>query len=172
MANNPVEAEDTADSELVTASMGRRFVAILIDLVVLSVVATPVFLVFDEPLLALPGERATLPLVISTAIPLAIESAFLMRYSATIGKLIQGVYVARLAGERISAPQAVFRKLVLANFFIYLWLPYGLPIVILIGAVSTIIAFSNTRRRSLHDRLSGTRILRGTAPHLGSQTSP
>lgn len=127
--------------DLRTASLGRRGVAFLVDgaLVVFAVILA---------LSAAGNPGTTTTLLIAFGLPLVYEALFVQQTGQTIGKGLLGVEVVSADGGPTSDAQAWVRGLVKVG-------QLGCCGVLYLSAV-----FS-AERLGLHDRIAGTRVVRG-----------
>jgi uncharacterized RDD family membrane protein YckC len=141
--------------DLVIAPLGRRFLAVLIDGLVLLPVAITTWIFFGFFFGLLSDETYA----ITSAVGIFYNIGFVAGASATPGKMVMGLYIGDRAGQHVTLQQAVMRYL--------LFLPYGLiyPMLDLISGllvlVSIVMVVTDGRHRGLHDRMAGTLVLRG-----------
>ncbi len=132
-----------------------RFVAVLIDAVIMFIVSFSIGLVTGTRSMGL-GRTADLASIftrmgtsffISTAIAIAYEATFLVNYGATPGKMAMGLKVITPDGGGISWGRAIGRYF--AKFLS--------SITLLIGYI---MAGFDSEKRALHDYVAGTRVIR------------
>ncbi len=142
--------EDRAASQLQTAPFLLRALALLIDdaLLVLAL------LVFGAILkgVGLTDAGAFISLIVAGA---TYHVGFLIGYSATPGKMAMGLYVGDRDGRRVRPDSAILRYLV----YFAGNAAFGIG-----NFVSLVLVLTDRRRRALHDRIAGTRVLLGRAP--------
>ena len=95
---------------------------------------------------------------------------FLLLWSATPGKRLMGMYVAGGDAGRVRPLNAALRVAAFHFFFVGLFfaedvglrtLGWVFPLIML---TSLAMVVTDEQRRALHDRIAGTRVLRGRAP--------
>lgn len=124
------------------ASFGRRAVAKLIDHTVLMVLTTPMITIMED--------KCTIAgafLISLYMFPIAYSSGFLARFQATPGKMLLGLKVVNSDGGRLSEMQAFGRSCAELISSLLLYIGY-------------LIAVSDDRSRTLHDRLAATAVVR------------
>ncbi len=140
----------------------RRFVAYMIDGVILTILTSPVTIVFT--LLIQPDIQHQTPekiaakilaftglvVIVDTAIHCSYYAYFLSRRAATPGKMAMGLKVITAGGGPIGVGRAIAR-------FFSLFLS---SIVLCIGFI---MAAFDSEKRALHDHICGTRVVRETA---------
>lgn len=137
-----------------------RFLAVLIDAVILFAVMTPVRLVLHAPMGIMAASRHDgfnpfmflpfigLSMFISVVVNWLYEAYFLSsERQATLGKMALGITVTDTGGQRLSFGQATLRHFAK-------WLS-GLTLL-----VGYIIAAFTERKQALHDLIAGTVVLR------------
>jgi uncharacterized RDD family membrane protein YckC len=133
------------------ASFGRRFVAILIDGVILIVAGLVVNLVFGQTLVAQPGAAVRSVFGPGFFVNLCIGFGYyvflLTAYGATLGKMAMGVKIVTPDGGPISFGRAAGR---------YFCANYLEALTLMIGYL---IALFDDQNRTLHDRICGTRAI-------------
>jgi len=163
------------EDELVTASIRRRFGGAMLDGLFGIIIAIPVYAILGESSWDA-ADASPLSITIVIALGALLQFVFLMRYSATPGKLLLGIYVGNANGGRISLSQAIIRYLVFGVFYIDYLFPSGListaifSIGIALFFISFAMALADPQHRALHDRLAGTRVLVGSPPPLRSRS--
>ncbi len=134
-----------ADSSpaLLTASLGRRVIALLIDGLLVGFVVSVVLGMARNP----DGPATVL---IAFACSLLYEALFVQQTGQTIGKAMVGIEVASAAGGPASDGQAWLRALIKVSQ---------------LGCCGVwfLLAALSDERRALHDHLAGTRVLRRPA---------
>ncbi len=137
-----------------------RFVAKLIDGIILYIINIPVGMMmgfgmfggpkFDRnnPNIAAIFGMIALAQIISIAINVAYVWFFLSRYEATPGKMALGLKVVRADGSRLSTGRIIGRY--------FAELVSGM--IMLIGYIMA--AFDEPEKRSLHDRICDTRVIK------------
>ena len=140
------------------ASIGQRFVARLIDGVILVVPLLLITWQFAE--IDTEADRFDLPgwaFALNALVPVIYETVLIASRGQTIGKATMGIRVRRLTdGENPTPWQAGIRVLLpvaLGN------LPLGFIATVLSLAVY-LVAFSNPLRQGWHDRAAGTVVVR------------
>lgn len=124
-------------------SVGRRFVALLIDGIVLLIVAAPLAETTRRPgylRIELVGARSVVPILVWLAYFVAMEGTI----GATLGKLAMGIRVTKPDGSKLDAGSALIRNV--ARFVD--GFPYVIPY--LVGAIA-VWSDGSTRQR-LGDR--------------------
>ena len=143
--------------QLVFASVGARFVAILIDgliyLGVAFVIAFTMMFVLggkpsEKPEEMAPREVMALvfTLLIIYTIPVIYEIVFIGKYGATLGKMAMKIKVVRPDGSPVSWGQAAgrFFAKILSHLIFY---------------IGYLMAFWDPERRALHDQICNTRVM-------------
>ena len=150
-----------AASPVVVASLRRRFVASLIDGVLLLLVWVPIAITF--------GSSSTETRVILGIFGALYSIGFLTLMSATPGKRGVGIFVAYPDGtpihlKRVSVFQTASIRYFVGGGVSYLGLisPTLGIVTTLLPLASFILALSDERRRTIHDRVAGTLVLRGS----------
>ncbi|MCZ7584030.1 MAG: RDD family protein [Deltaproteobacteria bacterium] len=135
---NPKAEEEAADdSGLPVAGVGRRFLALMIDALILSITAKIIHLI---PLL---GSIPLIMFVMFIAYSAWFESS---RYRGTLGKIALGIEVGDANGERISLKTALLRAV-------------GKVISYLIMGIGFLFAFFTEHKQALHDLIAKTLVL-------------
>ncbi len=135
-----------------------RFVARLIDGIILAIATTalraPLFLALGISGTAILNPMApgligafVLSLVINTAVGVAYEAFFVSTRGATPGKIALGLKIVRADGRGVSPGLAIGRY-------------FAQILSSLILAIGYIMAAFDAEKRSLHDRLCDTRVIR------------
>jgi len=144
---------------IVYGGFGERFVAKLIDGILMYLVQMPLNLALgisltgqapkDPALMSAYLLRVGLSTVISLTATLAFTVFFLGRFGATPGKMALKLKVVRPGGESVSYAQAAARYLgeIVSMFTCY---------------VGYVIAAFDVEKRALHDRIAGTRVIKGS----------
>lgn len=144
---------------VIYAGFWLRLVAKIIDYIILYLIQLPVSMAIgisafeqapkDPTQLAGYFVRIGISTVFNLAIGVAVTVFFLGRFGATPGKMALSLKVVRPSGEPISYVQALGR--------------YFAEIVSsLTCSIGYIIAAFDIEKRALHDRIAGTRVIRGT----------
>jgi uncharacterized RDD family membrane protein YckC len=133
-----------------------RFVAIVIDGIILSIAGAIVGLPFGMYSMGIPHDfpdvgpsfvgTMVLVRVIGLAIAIGYYAFFLTKYGGTPGKLALGLRVISADGGPVSLGQAI------ARYFCY-WLD---TVILLIGFI---IAAFDSEKRALHDMICSTRVI-------------
>lgn len=144
------------DFQLMPAGLGRRLIALVIDLVLIAFTGFVFALLISPLLLTAPSSmNAPLSLVVRTVGPVLVYLTLGWLYSAgfessegmaTIGKTMVGIHVTDLAGDPISFGRASLRYL-------------GKLLSILTLGVGFFIMARHPRRMTLHDRLTRTMVI-------------
>jgi uncharacterized RDD family membrane protein YckC len=140
-----------ATSVDVAAGRGARLLATIVDGVLLgSVDAAVVYLTLALTGLGIDSVRA-LPILPLAGFLAILNGGYLIAFVAasgqTIGKMIAGVRVLRDDGRRVDIATAVLRAA-------------GCGLSLLTAGVGYLPALLTTDGRALHDRISGTRVVR------------
>lgn len=132
------------------ASPIQRLSAVLIDTAIVTVLGLGLSAMIDDPAIKQPFTYALL-LAMVACYHIGFLSA---ARGATPGKMIMGIYVGYPDGSGIRPDSAILRYLVLllGNLFII-----GL-------VISFVLLISDPQRRTVHDRVAGTRVLQGKPP--------
>ncbi len=129
-----IPEESKEDGQIPLAGVGRRFLALLIDALLLSIISKIVRVV---PILnVMPFIMYLLFLVYSAW----FESS---KYRGTLGKIALGIEVTDMAGRTISLKTAVLRAI-------------GKVISALIMLIGFLFAFFTERKQTLHDLIAKT----------------
>jgi len=137
------------------ATVGRRFVAIFIDgLILMAVIFIPVMIltvVLTASMKAsgtqeLPGWFMPIMLIVEYGLPAAYEIFFIGKYGATPGKMLMKVKVVSADGGPISYGRATGRY-------------FAKMLSALILYIGFIMAFWDDEKRALHDRICQTRVI-------------
>jgi len=142
------------ESSFIYASVGRRFVAILIDGLLLGSIQALINVSFlgyfwmPDPLNP-PSPLLVLPItLINYTIAILYESIMISsNKKATVGKMAMGIVVVDLNGNKISFGKAIgryFSKIVSA---------------IILG-IGYFMAFFDDKKRTLHDKMVGTLVIK------------
>jgi uncharacterized RDD family membrane protein YckC len=135
--------------ELYEGVLWRRALAYLVDLVFIAIVAAGLFFVFAVLWLFSFGLMAPVLMFLWGIIPLAYHTLLLSgRHSATFGMRCFDVELRSVTGARPSFIQALIQT---ALFYITIGLTCSLILLV---------ALFNRRRRTLHDFLAGTVMVR------------
>jgi len=144
----------TARGEFRYASVGRRFVAILIDGIITGVACTVPLVVISSIIVArnppgqktpaLPGWFTALGIFFDF-VPLIYEVVMIANYGATLGKMAMKIKVMRPDGSPISYARSIGRYFakILSGLIIY---------------IGYLMAFWDDEKRALHDRMCDTRV--------------
>jgi uncharacterized RDD family membrane protein YckC len=136
----------------------------MIDALVLIPISVLLTIALGEEVLATEESRNATNLLVDTIVIALFEHVFLVKWSATPGKLLLGIYVGTLDGRAISPFQAVLRYLAVASFFVNYFLPAAGIVILALFLISYMMALTDPQRRSLHDRIASTRVLVGKPP--------
>ncbi len=139
------------------AGLGSRFLALLIDFLVLSAAFFPVTRLVKGVWLMSPADHAwhigwfiSDPLCL--VFLLVISAYFVLLegwFGCTIGKRLLGLRVIRTDGERPGLPRSLFRNL--------MRLVDGLPALSILGVILILVSSQRTR---VGDLVAGTRVVR------------
>jgi len=142
--------------QMVYASVGVRFVALLIDLAIYACVAFAIGFVMEFVLGGRPSEKPgemapqqtmvlVLTLLIVYSIPIIYEIVFIGKYGATLGKMAMKIKVVRPDGSPVSWGQATgrFFAKILSHVICY---------------IGYLMAIWDPERRALHDQICNTRV--------------
>ncbi len=129
-----------AQPQLEYVSVGRRFVALLIDGVLLGVVSSILFLLLHS----VPALAEALVSIISIVYIFAMEAT----RGATVGKMLMGLRVVKLDGSPIGWSESIIRNLlrVIDGIAAYL--------------VGAILIWTSPQRQRLGDRVAKTVVVR------------
>lgn len=135
------------------AGVGRRFAAVFVDGLIVwfafFVLGMAVFLTLGRGSLGqgLTNLGAITGPVLSLLLTAAYMIVFIGRFGATPGKMILGVKVVRATGGAVGIPLAAGRYLCtyISSFTL---------------GIGYLIAFFDDERKTLHDRICGTRVIR------------
>jgi uncharacterized RDD family membrane protein YckC len=147
------------------AALHRRVAALAIDSALYFVAVNVVVRATGGELLEL-SASASLP-IFNLAWALAYEVGFLLLWSATPGKRLLGIHVNGSGGQRIRPVNAVIRVGAFHFFFLSFFLGDAGPgimgwISLGIVLVNLAMVLTDDQHRALHDRIAGTRVVRGT----------
>ena len=138
--------------EMDFAGMGARIFAKVLDLLILTVLGVGVEMIsrhfFPFHSQADLNTAFVITLLINMAIGLAYIAGLTGIYGATPGKMILGMKVVDAAGGRIGMGQAFVRYV--GEFVV-------VPLTVMVGYL---VAFFDSSRRTLYDRISDTRVVR------------
>ena len=136
------------------ANVGKRFVALVIDVIILSIFQSIITFVISLAIGGIAANEETIGAVIFTSVSVVIIIVIYWLYyaiqesspkQATIGKQAMGLVVTDMNGEKISFPKASIR-----------FLSRSLSGILLIGYI---MAFFTEKKQALHDMLAGTLVL-------------
>jgi uncharacterized RDD family membrane protein YckC len=148
---DPSRHERSVEDE--TAGLGARFVAALIDLIILVIVdVLVVYFTMEICGVTFPDFRL-LPKAPLLAFVLLQNGGYLAAFTAggqTLGKLAMGIKVVTAdEAESLDLGRAILRTL--------LWVALAIP-----GGLGFLTALLTRDRRGLHDRVAGTRVVRAS----------
>lgn len=134
------------------AGIGTRFVASFIDGLILQAVQFVIGMALGVVMASAASPEAAaglamLNVVLALAIGFSYEAFFLAAKGATPGKMAMKIRVVRPDGSKISMGQAWGRTL-------------GKQVSALILMIGYLMAFWDEEKRSLHDRMAGTRVIK------------
>jgi uncharacterized RDD family membrane protein YckC len=145
----------TEHTALKYGSIGSRFVAQIIDGILMYVVQSAVNVAMmgsmtqtvdpEDPLAAF-GAMFFVAMLVNLLIGAAYEAIMVAKKGATLGKMALGLKVVRPDGSPVSMGQAIGRH--------FARIPSSM--ILMIGYL---MAFWDDERRSLHDRMAGTRVI-------------
>ena len=128
-----------------------RFGAKIIDGIILSAVQTPILLLLGMSAASSPDTAGAVYTLLSNLISIGLQTAynvfFLGKFAATPGKMACGLKVVRPTGERITYLRALgrtFAEILSAMIFL----------------IGYIMAAFDDEKRTLHDRICDTRVVR------------
>ena len=136
------------------ANVGKRFVALVIDVIILSIFQSIITFVISLAIGGIAANEETIGAVIFTSVSVVIIIVIYWLYyaiqesspkQATIGKQAMGLVVTDMNGEKVSFPKASIR-----------FLSRSLSGILLIGYI---MAFFTEKKQALHDMLAGTLVL-------------
>jgi uncharacterized RDD family membrane protein YckC len=143
-----------SDDGPLPAALGARFLATVVDLVILAVIDA-IVVYFTMQICGLDlTDVSVLPKGPMIAFLLVQNGGYLVAFTAggqTLGKMMAGI---RVVPVRASAPLDLGRALVRTLVWVALAVPAGLGFLT---------AFMSPDRRALHDRCAGTRVVRAAA---------
>jgi uncharacterized RDD family membrane protein YckC len=145
---------DSTTSGIRYSSVRRRFVASMVDGIIIGILNMILMLPFASSIAANPTNpdlsailgKMAMTMVFSTILSVAYYTFFHGWKGATLGKMILKIRVVKADGEPISYVQAFVR-----------YLGYMLSSIIL--CIGFIMAIFDSEKRSLHDRIAGTRVI-------------
>lgn len=111
--------------------------------------------------------------VLTLAWAVVYELGFLLLWGATPGKRLLGMYVAGNDGGRVRPLNAALRVAAFHFFFIGSFFAEDIGLrtmgwlFMLVVLASLAMVVTDDQRRALHDRIAGTRVLRGRVPKEG-----
>jgi uncharacterized RDD family membrane protein YckC len=136
---------------LAPASVILRIGAFLIDTILTSLVSLPLMsLVGDSENVSDPTRPDQGTIAVLLVINAIYTIGFTSAMSTTLGKLALGMYIADMKGARIRPDTAILRYIVFLvghSFF------FG-------TLISFVMVLVNPTRRTIHDRVAGTQVLR------------
>lgn len=154
----------TAPGDMVYAGFGRRFVAKILDIILIQIVVmiksvflvmmffghTNIFAPQSNPLENMPMFMLFqfVNFVTNLMIGIAYTWFFLAKYQATPGKMALGMKVVRADGSKLAAGRIIGRYFAELLSFIPLCIGYFM------------VAFDEPEHRSLHDRVCDTRVIK------------
>jgi uncharacterized RDD family membrane protein YckC len=164
---------EAGNPALVRAPLMRRFLAFLIDGVILFALAQVEFAAFWGEILALHRHIPVGLLLANAAIGMFYAVAPVVIWGGTPGKLVMGIYIATESGSYLSVWQAALRYMAISGFFVTSVaressLAGSVPLYIDLlwfGATLIMLVADQNGHRALHDRIAGTRVLRGRLPN-------
>jgi uncharacterized RDD family membrane protein YckC len=144
-----------AAPQLVYVGVGRRLVAVVIDVFVLGVVNGVIGLIFHAGMTNVngvisynsSGPGAALQIIIPIVYYIVMEAM----WGATLGKMALGIRVVKLDGSPISWGESIIRNLLRIIDSIPYFIPY------LLGAI---LIWSSPTRQRLGDRVAKTAVVR------------
>lgn len=164
------------------AGFSQRLGALLVDVVVLALVGFLVGMVFGDALARMGGYERLVGFAIALAYGLLNSR---LTGGRTLGKYLLRIRVADLAGNPISVPRALVRQVAFSVPFFLNGAPIDLPLLtswlgvvlslLVFGGVFAIVylfVFNRKSRRSLHDLVAGTCVLRGPPATDGPAPPP
>jgi uncharacterized RDD family membrane protein YckC len=156
------------EQAVTAAALPMRFVALAIDAGIYFIAVNLVLRLTGDGLLVLAAETDA-PLF-TLAWAMVYEWGFLVLWSATPGKRLLSMYVAGEDGRGVRPLNAALRVAAFHLFFAGFFFAddIGLRtmgwIFLLVVLTSVAMVATDPQRRALHDRIAGTRVLRGRAP--------
>ena len=129
-----------------------RLLAFMIDLAVLVVIQLALMetlgvVQYHDDGRPVNAESVVLPIVVAAI----YNIAFVAYKGATIGKMAMSIYVCYPDGERVRPDTAILRHVISL-----------IESIIVIGSlVSVVLLFTDSQRRTIHDRVAGTIVLAG-----------
>jgi uncharacterized RDD family membrane protein YckC len=135
-----------------TAHIGRRLFSALVDAALLGTInAVILYLTLAIAGISF-GELRLLPPVPMIAFLLLLNGGYLIAFTAaggqTLGKMLTHIRVTGEGGQRVDVAGAVLRAI-------------GILLTIALLGIPYIAVFFSQHRRALHDRLAGTRVIKG-----------
>lgn len=145
---------DTTTSGIRYSSVRRRFAAMFVDGIILTVLNMMLMFPFASSIAANPANpdfsallgKLAMTMVFSTLLGVVYYTALHGWKGATFGKMVFKIKVVKADGEPISYVQAFVRYL-------------GYMLSSLIMCIGCIMAIFDSQKRSLHDRIAGTRVI-------------
>ena len=147
-AQSQVQGQFQAVSALRYVGVGRRFLAVLIDLVILGVIDYLISLAFGGVQTAGGSVSASLtgfPALIVAAIPAFYYIVLEAVMGGTLGKTLLGIRIVTVDGSRIGWGASIIRNL--------LRIIDGLPLAYILGAI---LIWTSPHEQRLGDRLAHT----------------
>jgi uncharacterized RDD family membrane protein YckC len=136
------------------ASPGRRLLAFVIDIIILTLLGIPVLAAFGDTSELKPGQVDATVLAVGMFVTASYHVFFLCTMSATLGKMAMHLYVSDREGNRIRPDTAILRYLV-----------YLVGQLVMVGMfLSAALVLTDPRRRAVHDRVAGTLVVVGRPP--------
>lgn len=130
------------DRKVVFAGFWWRALALLIDVIILSLLIVGICMVLEDPLVET---------ILAVAITFVYCVGFWVWRGQTLGKMLLGMKIIRVNRSRLTLPRAALRYLV---FWAYL---LTFPFLILYS-IYTIVRWEG--KQGVHDRIAGTCVLR------------
>ncbi len=154
---------------LVFASVPERFVAILVDLVAMGLIAFVVMVPYlmtatirdSEKPNEVPTWVVTIAIVSTLCIylvPFIYEIGFIGKYGTTLGKRLMNLKVVRPDGKPVSYLQSAGRSLGKIPSWMLLYVGFLMP-------------FWDSERRALHDHMAGTRVVKRSSLEAGKHSN-
>jgi len=140
---------------LIFATVGKRFVAVFIDgIIIMLVIMVPIIVLSAMIAAAKQGDNASgamvwvmpIMLLLEYGLPAAFEIFFIGKYGATPGKMLMKIKVVAPDGDRIGYGRATGRYFakMLSGLILY---------------IGFLMAFWDDEKRALHDRICKTRVI-------------
>jgi uncharacterized RDD family membrane protein YckC len=154
-----------------TASLGKRFQAMVIDVVIMMVCIFP--FAQSQGLMEIAEKQGTIPpelalkLVLFQLMMFFVLHGFLLhQYGQTIGKRIIGIAIVTMDNQK-----PAFLFLILQRY-VSQWLMGMVPVIGILLRLADVLAIFREDKRCIHDHLAKTKVIDLKIPVTHSQTKP